>query len=447
MTNTTLDPRIKRIMGALNNLAAAIDLRLAAHFKQDANSVFDDRVLDFEYPWLNDIFEEKLNPKECLALLVALVPHVQPHFFEQIISRNIPDGGGSFPILGGARGKNFRGFIPTAETVLFLLAGSNFDERLECMKIFDSEHFFAQKQIMWLEEPEAGEPRTASKLIIGEEYIELFILGRPSVPKFSTKFPAQHLETKLDWEDLILSAKTIEQIRELEVWINHGDTLMNDWGMKKKLKPGYRVLFYGPPGTGKTLTASLLGRYTGKKVFKIDLSMIVSKFIGETEKNLSNLFAKAENKDWILFFDEADALFGKRTNVKDAHDKYANQEVSYLLQRVEGYNGLVILASNFRNNIDEAFIRRFQSIIHFPVPKYKERLRLWKKGFPQNITFDSSVNLASIAQKYELSGAEIMNVVQYCCLTALSKGQTDIGQEDLLAGIQKEYHKEGKIMR
>ena len=128
-----------------------------------------------------------------------------------------------------------------------------------------------------------------------------------------------------------------------------------------------KILFIGEPGTGKKTLASLIGQQSGKEVYRIDLSMIVSKYIGETEKNLELVFAKAENKGWILFFDEADALFGKRTNVKDAHDKYANQEVAYLLQRIEDYNGLVIVATNMKNNIDDAFIRRFQTIISFPI--------------------------------------------------------------------------------
>jgi SpoVK/Ycf46/Vps4 family AAA+-type ATPase len=128
-----------------------------------------------------------------------------------------------------------------------------------------------------------------------------------------------------------------------------------------------KILFIGEPGTGKKTLASLIGQQSGKEVYRIDLSMIVSKYIGETEKNLELVFAKAENKGWILFFDEADALFGKRTNVKDAHDKYANQEVAYLLQRIEDYNGLVIVATNMKHNIDDAFTRRFQTIIRFPL--------------------------------------------------------------------------------
>jgi SpoVK/Ycf46/Vps4 family AAA+-type ATPase len=197
---------------------------------------------------------------------------------------------------------------------------------------------------------------------------------------------------------------------------------------------------------GKTLTASLLGKYTGKDVYRIDISMVVSKFIGETEKNLSNLFARAESKDWILFFDEADALFGKRTNVRDAHDKYANQEVSYLLQRVENYDGLVILASNFKSNIDGAFIRRFQSIIHFPLPSPKEWLQLWQMAFPSQLKLAETVNLPTLSTAYELTGADIMNVVQHCCLQALQRGNAMIHETDLIHAIKRELSKAGKVL-
>jgi SpoVK/Ycf46/Vps4 family AAA+-type ATPase len=151
--------------------------------------------------------------------------------------------------------------------------------------------------------------------------------------------------------------------------IRQGDVLMNQWNMRHKLRPGCRALFFGPPGTGKTLTATVLGKATGRQVYKVDLSMVVSKYIGETEKNLAGPFDRAEHKDWILFFDEADALFGKRTQVRDAHDRYANQEVSFLLQRIETYHGLVILASNLASHVDEAFARRFGHLVHFPMPR------------------------------------------------------------------------------
>lgn len=219
---------------------------------------------------------------------------------------------------------------------------------------------------------------------------------------------------------------------------------MDEWAIGRKLKPGYRALFYGPPGTGKTVTATLLGKYTGKDVFRIDLSMVVSKYIGETEKNLANLFDKAENKDWILFFDEADAIFGKRTGVRDAHDKYANQEVSYLLQRIEAYNGLVILASNFRNNIDAAFIRRFNSIVYFPLPKAEDRLLLWEKSLPDQIQLGKDVKLKEISGQYELTGSHIMNIVQYISLVSLESRNFVISKELMLKGIKRELEKEGK---
>lgn len=235
-------------------------------------------------------------------------------------------------------------------------------------------------------------------MILEDEYIEKFITGKILKPQLSSNFPAQLIETQLDWEDLVLNSNTLNQIKEIETWLKFNEILLHEWNMKTKIKPGFRVMFYGAPGTGKTLTASLLGKYTQRDVYRIDLSMVISKYIGETEKNLSSLFDKAADKDWILFFDEADAVFGKRTNVRDAHDKYANQEVSYLLQRIENHPGLVILASNFKANIDAAFTRRFQSIIEFEVPTYNERLQLWKNNLPQGIKIAEDVNLNELSK-------------------------------------------------
>jgi SpoVK/Ycf46/Vps4 family AAA+-type ATPase len=215
--------------------------------------------------------------------------------------------------------------------------------------------------------------------------------------------------------------------------------------MSKKIKGGYRALFYGPPGTGKTLTASLLGKEFGKDVYRIDLSQIVSKYIGETEKNLEKIFIKAEHKDWILFFDEADALFGKRSNVQSAHDKYANQEVSYLLQRVEDFPGLIILASNYKTNIDNAFVRRFNAIIHFPMPGHQERFELWNNSKPLQAAFENDTDIWNIAVKYELSGSAIMNIIHYASLQALNKKTNILSRETLLEGIKREYEKEERV--
>jgi SpoVK/Ycf46/Vps4 family AAA+-type ATPase len=286
----------------------------------------------------------------------------------------------------------------------------------------------------------------SGRLVLDPEVVERLTTGTVSKPRFSSDFPAENLETDLEWNDLVLHPGTREQIREIENWITHNDTLLRKWGMQKKVKPGYRALFYGPPGTGKTLTATLLGKHTGKDVFRIDLSRVVSKYIGETEKNLSRLFDKAENKNWILFFDEADALFGKRTDIRDAHDKYANQEVAYLLQRIEGYNGVVILATNQRANMDDAFVRRFQTIIHFPLPLAEERYALWRSAFPPQIEIADDIDWQQVADRYELTGAGIINVAHYCAVEVLADQSCRLDFHRLEGAIMREYIKEGKVV-
>ncbi|HUF08994.1 MAG TPA: ATP-binding protein, partial [Rhodothermales bacterium] len=324
-------------------------------------------------------------------------------------------------------------------------AGDDLDNRFGIQQILTGDHWFARDNILSLEPAKHGEPYWSGRLVLNPEYIELFTLGRISSPAFSASFPAREITTELEWSDLVLADRVMEQIEELKHWIEHNDRLLTEWGMQRKLKPGYRVLFYGAPGTGKTLTATLLGKYTGRKVFRVDLSTVVSKYIGETEKNLANLFDRAKNKNWILFFDEADALFGKRTGVKDAHDRYANQEVSYLLQRVEDFNGLVILASNFKANIDEAFLRRFNAIVRFPFPEEEQRVAIWRVSLPDGARFENGIDLPALLGRFELAGGNIINVVQHACLAALARGSDAIRLDDALKGIQREVEKEGKV--
>lgn len=410
---------------------------------------------DFEAPplsfygndgWLAHLVErQKPNCQEFTLLMLALMPHLQPYFLNKLIAEHLPEGG-DFPEFGGVKAANHRGILPTGETAQFILAGDDLEKRIDVQRILSSDHWFAQKHILWLDPVREGEPVMSGRLILAPEIVEKLTTGTVSKPRFSTEFPAEHIETEMDWEDLVLHPNTLRHIREIENWIMHSETLLQDWGMKKKIKPGYRALFYGPPGTGKTLTATLLGKYTGKDVFRIDLSRVVSKYIGETEKNLSRLFDKAENKNWILFFDEADALFGKRTDIRDAHDKYANQEVAYLLQRIEGYNGLVVLATNQRGNIDDAFARRFQAIIHFPMPRPEERYQIWCKAFPAQIEIAQDIDWRQIADRFELAGAGIMNVTHYCALEALADQSRCLDLQRLEAAIRREYIKEGKVV-
>lgn len=396
--------------------------------------------------WLATFFDLR-DPgfEEFAVLMLAVTPHLSPRLLGKIISEHLPEGG-DFPEFGGAKSGNHRGILPTGETAQFILAGDDLEKRLAVQHILSNDHWFAKEHILWLESVREGEPLMSGRLILNPEIVELLTMGTASKPRFSVDFPAEYIETEMDWEDLVLQPNTLQQLHEIENWITHNNTLLHDWGMKKKIKPGYRALFYGPPGTGKTLTATLLGKQTGKDVFRIDLSRVVSKYIGETEKNLSRLFDKAEDKNWILFFDEADALFGKRTDIRDAHDKYANQEVAYLLQRIEGYNGLVILATNQRANIDEAFVRRFQSIIHFPVPRSEERYEIWQRTLPSQLTIGEDINWHQVAARHELTGAGILNVTHFCAVEALADQSLHLDLKRLESAILREYIKDGKVL-
>ncbi|MDX2361908.1 MAG: ATP-binding protein [Crocinitomicaceae bacterium] len=396
-----------------------------------------------ELPLNNLILQYSLSEDEIIILLTSLAPHIYPNYYNKILLQCFPDGG-DFREFGGCNAKNHQGILPTGETAQFIIARTDMEAKLNIREFFDGNSLLFSAGLLSLGTVPHGEPRLSGQLILDPEYVELLTTGIEVKPTLSPTFPAELINTNLEWEDLVLKEKTLNEIKEIETWLKYNETLMNDWGMAAKIKPGFRIMFYGSPGTGKTLTASLLGKFTGRDVYRIDLSMVVSKYIGETEKNLASLFNKAKNKDWILFFDEADAIFGKRTSVRDAHDKYANQEVSYLLQRIEAHPGLVILASNLKDNIDEAFTRRFNAIIEFPLPSKEERLLLWQNSLPNNAQLSPDISLEYISSKYDLTGANIINVIQFACLKQLEQESEILELDYIKQGIKKEYLKEGR---
>jgi AAA+ superfamily predicted ATPase len=381
---------------------------------------------------------------EKTVIILAFIPNWDPSFYDDIIKQSLPNGG-DFPEFGGVRGTNHRGLLPTGETAQFILAGHDIDKRLEVQYLL-TEGKLAKENILLLEPVKEGEPIMSGRIILSQEWLDKLLFGIEHSPSYSNDFPAKKITTQMNWEDAVLNDVTANQINDIIIWMEHNQKLMQDEVMKRKIKPGYRVLFYGPSGTGKTLTATLLGNQLNKDVYRIDLSQVVSKYIGETEKNLEKVFTKAENKNWILFFDEADALFGKRTNVQNSHDRYANQEVSYLLQRIEDYPGLLILASNFKNNIDSAFVRRFHTTVYFPIPDTKERYMLWEKSMPSIIKTEPLLNLNELANKYEITGAAILNVMHYAMLKAIAINDEYIRQRDILEGIRRELRKAEKTM-
>ena len=274
---------------------------------------------------------------------------------------------------------------------------------------------------------------------------------------------ARKITPHYTWDDIVLPPDRLEQLREICNYVKYRARVYDEWGFDRKLSlgKGLNVLFAGPSGTGKTMAAEILAGELGLDLYKIDLSTVVSKYIGETEKNLARIFAEAETSNAILFFDEADALFGKRSEVRDSHDRYANIEISYLLQKMEEYEGVVILATNLRKNMDDAFVRRMHFTVEFPFPSEKDRRRIWEKIWPEDtpLATDPSaalrrgsgqgsgqaVDLDFMAHRFELAGGNIRNVALAAAfLAADDGGSVDMGH--LIHATRREYQKMGKVV-
>jgi hypothetical protein len=428
-----------------------LDMRFEAHAAEKKGLEFQWDLVPPELPgdtvaYASVIRSFDMGPAERLILILAFLPHIRPEALDPFMIQN-ESLKRRFTEFGGVVGTVHSGFIPTAETALFLLAGSSTEARIQYRGLFSAGHYFYRLGIFRKNSEHNDEPEFSAPLQLSAEYLELLTTGRPYWPPFSSEFPAQRITTAYEWEDLVVDSAVRRDLDDILNWVRFQDVLLDEWMLGKRIKPGYRSLFHGPPGTGKSMSAALLGKATGMPVFRIDLSSVISKFIGETEKNLASLFDHAENQGWILFFDEADSLFGKRTETRSSNDRAANQQVSYLLQRIEDFPGVVILASNLRSQIDEAFARRFQSMIHFPIPPFAQRLQLWEDNF-RNKSFDLApeVDLTGLAREHEISGGSIVNVLRFACLKAVSRNSTVIEAADLLQAVRNERHKEGKFL-
>ncbi|MGK5110664.1 AAA family ATPase [Geodermatophilus sp. CPCC 205506] len=257
---------------------------------------------------------------------------------------------------------------------------------------------------------------------------------------------ASTVEPCYGWDDLVLPDDRTTLLREICDQVRHHQRVYEDWGFRRRLGHGtsLSVLFSGPPGTGKTMAAQVLAGDLGLDLYRIDLSRVVSKYIGETEKNLARVFAEAETSNAILFFDEADALFGKRTEVADAHDRYANIETSYLLQRMEDYAGVVVLATNLRQNLDDAFARRIRFLVDFPFPDERSRQLMWRKHLPPDAPVAPDVDWELLARSFPVTGGSIKNIVLNAAFLAAADGGP-IRPQHLLQGTRREFDKVGKV--
>ena len=258
---------------------------------------------------------------------------------------------------------------------------------------------------------------------------------------------ARKITPRHTWDDIILPRDRLQQLREICNYVKYRALVYDDWGFDRKLSlgKGLNILFAGPSGTGKTMAAEIMAGELGLDLYKIDLATVVNKYIGETEKNLARIFAEAEASNAILFFDEADALFGKRSEVRDSHDRYANIEIGYLLQKMEEYEGVVILATNLRKNMDDAFVRRIQFSVELPFPSEQDRRRIWEKVWPENLPRSQDLDLSFMARRFEMAGGNIRNIALAAAFLAAADGGA-VTMAHLIQATRREYQKLGKVV-
>ena len=258
---------------------------------------------------------------------------------------------------------------------------------------------------------------------------------------------ATKIYPRYTWDDIVLPEDTSAQLYEMVNMVKHRPLVYGQWGFDRKLAlgKGLSALFAGGSGTGKTMSADIMAGELGLDLYKVDLSTVVSKYIGETEKNLDRIFTEAATSNAILFFDEADAIFGKRSEVKDSHDRYANIEISYLLQRMEEYDGVVILATNLRANMDEAFTRRLHFVVEFPFPEVADRERIWQVNFPKETPLTPDIDFELLAERFRIPGGNIRNIILSAAFLA-AEDEESVGMAQLLHASQREYQKLGRLI-
>ncbi len=301
-----------------------------------------------------------------------------------------------------------------------------------------------------MDRPLTLSPRVLRKILTGQtaEAAGEAVFRAKAIAEEGSPIPrAQRIDCRFFLSDVVLPKESIEAIRLCCQRVKNAAKVYGEWGMGRLVTygKGVSLLFAGPPGTGKTMTAQAVANELSMDLYRVNLPAVVSKYVGETEQHLNEIFEHARGRNVVLFFDEADVLFGKRTEIKDANDKYANMEAAFLLQRIEEYEGVTILATNYRQNFDEAFNRRLTATITFPFPDEESRLSIWQRSIPKQLA-SAELQPEKLARHFELSGSSIKNVVLYAAFLAAAEGKKSLSMDLILEGIREEYKKQGKIM-
>lgn len=368
-----------------------------------------------------------LSDAEAVVLVAALAPSVDEAFVRR------------YAALGG-RATEVTGL--TGE-VARTLAARSFRGRLDATAMLSPQGRLRAHGLVSLE-PGPG----LEGVLRPDPALVAWVLGLPAEePEPSGDFPARPLRTVHTLADVVLPAEARTRVDELAARILHRELVVRDWGFGAHHDnvSGLIALFHGPPGTGKTMTAAAIAASAGLPAYVVDLPSLLSKYIGDTAKALARVFDRAARERCVLVFDEADAVFGARTDVSDAHDRYANQDVSYLLTRTEQFDGTVVLTTNLAGNIDAAFRRRIHVVVEFPEPGPGERERLWAAVAPARLPLDPAVDLAALAERYPLTGAQIRDATLEAAYLAADGGRL-VTEDHLLVGVRRQYEKAGRTV-
>ena len=386
------------------------------------------------------IIDRSYGPTERLLLILCFTQVFKPELTENALALIPQEHGNYNSRVGGVREKISGRFLPSMQTALFLLAGNNDLLRAQYHLAVTARHPLFSDGIIKLTQPSPLNTSSSAQLLhLDKSYFYYFLNGKKVRLDETENFPAELLQTTKTMDDLVLAEATLNQ---LQIVTNYARHYRQMYEATSGQMQGFVTMFHGPPGTGKTMAASVIGKELGLDVYAVNLSRVISKYIGETEKNLELVFDRLANKECILFFDEADALFGKRAEVNEANDRYANQEVAYLLQKIDKCSCLVILATNFRQNFDFAFTRRILTFIRIDWPDVHERLLLWQKALPLPFTYTPATLPETLAHKFSLTGANIHNIVKLACYKAMAAQQYEITLPLLEPFIKVEYTKE-----
>lgn len=431
---TTARTPVAELRAALEMLDALIQVRLEERrggpcgrrlsIDDSGEGLPDIARFDGTGPLAEIIAGTGLSAAEAVVLTAAIAPHADERF------------GALYGML-----TDRPGVLALTGEVARTLAARSFQGRLDAGVMLSARGRLLACGLLSLDLP--GD---LSGALRPDPHLLAWVLGLPPEPRIaSSEFPARPLTTVHTLDDVVLPATARARIDDLTARIAHRDVVVEDWGFgaHHDNAAGLIALFHGPPGTGKTMTAAAIAASLGVPAYLIDLSALVSKYIGETEKALAKVFNRAARERCILVFDEADAVFGARTEVGDAHDRYANQEVSYLLSRIEQHAGVVFLTTNFVANIDTAFQRRIHVMVEFPEPGPGERERLWAMVAPASLPLDGGVDLTALAHRYPLTGAQIREATLDAAYLAAADGRIVTG-EHLMTGIRRQYEKAGK---